>query len=130
MKNLFIISLIVIFLSSCNNDAIVQSGNGILQQNSAYSGMWDATITGTHNGGGTIEIDSTGSFFAEVFFTNGDNSTLTGAVNSMGLVTNGKIHYNGTQVGSVTGNFYRDTANGSWSTILPSSGTWKAIRSK
>ncbi len=54
-------------------------------------------------------------------------NTISGNVTTAGSMS-ANIHYGGSQIGTATGTFSGNAGSGTWTTIIPSSGTWSATR--
>ncbi|MFT3912218.1 MAG: hypothetical protein QM737_22515 [Ferruginibacter sp.] len=125
MKNLLVISLFTLFITSCKKDHTESTAT------SPFVGNWTGTYIGTSDEGGIImSISSTGSITGTVSSqATGATYGFNGSVSSTGQMQ--ASSGTGADTGTFTGTLSGNSGNGTWQSnaVPPSgSGTWACTR--
>jgi len=123
---MYLVFALVFILGGCSSD-----DDPTTPEANPFAGVWDITFEGTYSASESGTIGDDGSCTEEVVLSDGTGSftnTVSFEVNSDGSISNGKIFYEGNEVGTVSGNFTGNSGSGTYATIQPSSGTWTASK--
>lgn len=122
MKVKVLLIMLLILAFSCSKDDPTSSTH-------QFAGNWSFTVSGQATGNGNFHIDNDGSFSVLLNFTTSSGTTsnvISGKVSTDGTLQDGKILYNGQQIGTVSGTFTGNAGSGSYSSNV--SGTWAAAK--
>jgi hypothetical protein len=118
------VALCLVSLLSCGDSSTGPT------EDSPFQGEWTFAISGDAVGSGACVIQANGSLTVNLDFTVGGvvyPQVITGSVRNTGALT-GTVYLQGSQIGSVSGNFTGSTGSGTWVTTLAGSGTWTATK--